>query len=127
MRASTPGDRGAILRAIAGIAVGCATLLAAAAPAAAQSAPHPTTSEGETPALPQGAATIRGTVLDHDLAGATGHLTVALYALLPDGRPGLDRTTTTADGSFVFANVSSEAGIVYLLGVEYRGVPYGER
>lgn len=92
-----------------------------------QASPHPTTAVGGPSSLPQGDGTIRGVVADADHPTATGGLTVALYALQPNGTPGIGSTQTAPDGSFEFRGVSSDPAIVYLVGARYEQVPYGER
>jgi len=92
-----------------------------------QAAPHPSVPTGGPSSIPPGDGTIRGVVTDADHPGATGGLTVALYALQPDGTPGIGSTQTAPDGSFAFSAVSSESAIVYLVGVRYQRVPHGER
>ena len=57
----------------------------------------------------------------------TAGLEVVLYALAADGTPGLSRGETGPDGEFSFTGVSGEPEIVYLVGVRYLDVPYGER
>lgn len=98
-----------------------------AAGAQAQGSPHPAMGAGGPSSLPTGDGSIRGAIVDEANPGATADLPVALYALQPDGTPGLGSTKTGADGSFEFADVASDPGIVYLVGVRYEEVPYGER
>jgi hypothetical protein len=98
-----------------------------AAGAAAQQNPHPTTPTGGPSSLPSGTAVIRGVIADGKFPGATAGLTVALYALQPDGTPGIGSTQTAVDGSFSFKDISNDATIVYLVGTRYGLVPYGER
>ncbi len=95
--------------------------------ASAQQNPHPTTPTTGPSSLPGGHGVVRGVVVDPENPTATGDLTVALYALQPDGTPGIGSTRTAPDGSFAFEAVSSDPTIVYLVGVRYAGVPYGER
>jgi len=99
-----------------------ALLLAAAALATAGAA-----RAQEAPAgLPPGAGTLRGRIV-REAPGAVGGLPVVLYAMPPDGDPGLGRTVSGADGSFVFEGVASEPGIAYLVGVRADDLPYGTR
>jgi len=100
--------------------------LAVAGAAWGQAAPHPVAPSGLS-SLPAGDGVLRGVIVDAESPGATGDLTVALYALQPDGTPGVGSTRTAADGSFEFTGVSSDPAIVYLVGVRYELVPYGER
>jgi len=59
--------------------------------------------------------------------GETAGLPIVLYALAPDGTPGLSRSETGADGRAVFSELSTDPGIVYLIGARYREIPFGER
>ncbi len=93
----------------------------------AQSAEQVTKPAAEVPALPTGAGTIRGRVVHPDEPAAGAELAIALYALRPDGRPGLGGTRSDANGRFEFANVSEDPGTVYLVGTQYRDVPFGRR
>ncbi len=113
----------AFARVVAALVVAIATF----GDAAAQQTPHPATPIGGPSSLPAGSARIRGIVVDASNPGATGDLTVALYALQPDGTPGTGSTKTAADGSFAFAGVSNDPAIVYLIGTRYELVPYGQR
>ena len=105
----------------------CACVIGIAGAAWAQGSPHPTVPTEGPSSIPPGDGTIRGVVTDADHPGATGGLTVALYALQPDGTPGIGSTETAPDGSFAFAGVLNDAAIVYLVGVRYHLVPHGER
>jgi hypothetical protein len=105
----------------------CAGILTFTSLASGQPSPHPTTPTGGPSSLPPGDASLRGVVADADHPAATGDLTVALYALQPDGTPGIGSTQTSAEGSFAFPGLSNNPAIVYLVGVRYRGVSYGER
>jgi hypothetical protein len=108
--------------------VACAALgLAISGTTAAQQNPHPTPLAGGPSSLPAGTATIRGVLLDASDPENTRDLPVALYALQPDGTPGIGSTKTESDGSFEFTSISNDPAIVYLVGVRYAEVPYGER
>lgn len=97
------------------------------ATAAAAQNPHPVTPTDGPSSLPMGPGAIRGVVADAATPGATGGLTVALYALQPDGTPGIGSAQTAADGSFAFEQLAVDPAIVYLVGIRYAGIPYGER
>jgi hypothetical protein len=120
---AAPVTRGAVALVAATALLVCVS----GSPVAAQIAPHPTTGGSSIPSVPAGAATIRGRVVDPDRSGATGGLDVALYALGADGTPGLAQAKTGPDGGFSFTGVSGDPGIVYLVGVRYAEVPYGQR
>ena len=51
---------------------------------------------------------------DPDLSVADRNL--ALYALEPNGMPGLANAVTDADGRHAFTGISNAPGIVYLVG-----------
>lgn len=112
----------------AGVAsLALAALLGPAGAPSAQPNPHPITPDAGPASLPSGPGTIRGVVLDEDAPGQTAGLTVALYALQADGTPGLGSAETRANGHFVFEGVADDPSIVYLVGVRYAGIPWGER
>ena len=92
-----------------------------------QAPSHPAMPLSGPSSLPSGEATLRGQVTDPDHPGATAALTVVLYALQPDGTPGIGSAQTASDGSFAFTAISNDPGIVYLVGVRYELIPYGER
>jgi len=54
-------------------------------------------------------------------------LSIALYALAPDGSPGLANGQTDAQGRFSFEGISTDPEIVYLIGASYREIPFGQR
>lgn len=77
--------------------------------------------------VPTGDGVITGRVV-HDPPGPVeGNLGVILYALSPSGEPGLRQTQTDASGAFRFEGVSSDPGVVYLIGTRVAGVPFGSR
>lgn len=74
-----------------------------------------------------GPATVRGRVVhDHGTANVGG-LPVVLYAISPDGPPGLRETVTDADGAFRFASIGNDPATIYLLGTRYAEIPFGLR
>jgi hypothetical protein len=54
-------------------------------------------------------------------------LSIALYALAPDGTPGLTDGVTDSEGSITFSGISNDPEIVYLVGARYADIPFGER
>lgn len=54
-------------------------------------------------------------------------IAIALYALSADGTPGFASGETNAQGLFIFTGVSSDPGIVYLVGARFEEIPFGER
>jgi hypothetical protein len=66
-------------------------------------------------------------VVDPSGSAEIGGRSLALYALAPDGTPGLGGGETDADGRFVFEDLSTDPQIVYLVGARYAEIPFGER
>ena len=98
-----------------------ALLVAACALAAAGGAPAQ-----ETPGLPPGTGTLRGRIV-RETPGELGGLPVVLYAIPPDGDPGLGRAVSDASGSFAFEGIASAPEVSYLVGVRADDLPYGTR
>jgi len=117
--------RGRMRRLAGGVIAWLAVL--AAGGAIAQAPPQVTAPGGEVPPVPSGEGTIRGSIVLPGDPSAGADLPVALYALRPNGQPGLSGSHTDADGRFVFENVSTDASTVYLVGTQYREVPFGHR
>ena len=102
--------------------IACA-LLASMALALLPTAAH--AQDGAT-ALPVGDGTLRVSVVRHD-GGELAGLPVVLYALPPDGEPGIGRGDTDAAGRYAFEGVSSDPSTVYLVGVRADDLPFGSR
>ena len=99
-----------------------ALLLAACALAAAGGAP----AQEAAPGLPRGTGTLRGRIV-RETPGELGGLPVVLYAMPPDGDPGLGRAVSDASGAFVFEGIASAPEVSYLVGVRADDLPYGTR
>jgi hypothetical protein len=84
-------------------------------------------SASEISDVPAGPGTLRGRVVHRGRDGAGAGLSVALFALGADGRPGVRRTQSGPDGAFVFEKISNDPETVYLLGVRYAGVAFSRR
>lgn len=113
-----------------GAALFLAALVSAlAAPAAAQapSAHSGTGAAATVPPLPSGNGRIVIEVVGRADGSARPGVDLALYALSPDGAPGLASGVTGADGAFTFEGVSTAEGITYLAGAQYEGIPFGQR
>jgi hypothetical protein len=82
---------------------------------------------GTAPALPSGEGRLTVQVVDPSGSAEIGALSLALYALSPDGTPGLGAGETDAEGRFVFEDLSTDPQIVYLVGARYAEIPFGER
>jgi hypothetical protein len=54
-------------------------------------------------------------------------VSIALYALSSDGTPGFANGETNAEGVFTFTGISTDPGIVYLVGARFQEIPFGER
>lgn len=105
-------------------------LLGLGLPAAAQHAGE----VGSAPPPPAGpgSLTVQLVAEDAPAAGAGDPaalegLSIALYALAPDGTPGFAGGETDAAGRHVFEGLSTDPGIVYLVGARYADIPFGER
>lgn len=102
----------------------CIAALALASVAAAQ---H-TGSGTQVPDVPAGPGTIRGEVVNPDDPARVGDVEILLYALPPDGMPGLRRAKSDAQGKFAFEGIANDANTAYLVGARYAEIPYpGER
>ena len=77
--------------------------------------------------VPAGPGTLRGRVVHPDREGAGADLTVALFALGADGRPGVRRVQSGPNGEFEFDRISNDPRTIYLLGVRYEGIPFSLR
>jgi len=77
--------------------------------------------------VPAGSATLRGRVVHERREGAGADLTVALFALGADGRPGVRRVQSGPNGEFAFERISNDPKTVYLLGVRYGEIPFSLR
>lgn len=98
-------------------------LLLLAPPVAAQT--HGDVDGAEVGPLPPGDGVIEVRIQRSRGASPAG-LDVMLYALPPDGAPGLARARSGPEGRAVFEGVSADPAIPYLVGVRADGVPYGE-
>jgi hypothetical protein len=77
--------------------------------------------------VPAGPATIRGRVVREGESTGVGGLPVVLYALPPNGVPGLRGLVTDEAGAFAFESIANDPAIVYLLGARYAEIPFGTR
>jgi len=98
---------------------------ALAASALAQQALPPAHAAGEEmpPDVPSGDARIVGRVVQGEASTPVPGVEVVLYALSPDGTPGLRRARSDANGAYAFERVSSAANIAYLVGARYQEIP----
>ncbi len=108
-------------------------LLLGAAPVGDAIAQAPSPHDGAAPAassvppLPRGDGQMTVEVVLRGSGEPAPGVDVALYALSPDGTPGLGSGTTDAAGRFTFEGISTSPGITYLAGANYEGIPFGER
>ncbi len=101
--------------------------LSVVASAGAQIPPGGAGAEGAISDVPSGPGVILVQVVhSEDPAKAEG-LDVALYALAPDGTPGLRSGVTDASGTARFEDVSTASDVVYLVGARYLDIPFGRR
>lgn len=82
---------------------------------------------GNAPPPPPGDGRLTVQVRHPSEPAETVGLPIVLYALSRDGTPGLARSETGPDGRAVFTDISTDPGIVYLIGARYREIPFGER
>ena len=82
---------------------------------------------GTAPPPPAGDGTIAVQVVNPDAPKDVAGLPIALYSLGTDGIPGFTKGETDDAGRVRFSNLSSDPGIVYLVGARYREIPFGER
>jgi hypothetical protein len=80
--------------------------------------------EGLAPDVPPGPARIEGVVRRSETGAPVAGIEVAVYALTAEGVPGLRRTTSDAEGRFVFANVANDPAIGWLVGARFEGVAF---
>ncbi len=99
--------------------------LSLAFPARAQeAAPAPAEAAAEAPPdVPSGDARIEGRVLQGDADRPVPGVEVVLYALSPDGTPGVRHAKTDASGTYAFEGVSNAATVAYLVGARHQGIP----
>lgn len=84
-------------------------------------------SANNTPPPPAGPGALTVEVVHPTDVAETAGLSLALYALTPDGMPGFKGGETGADGRFTFEGISNDPGIIYLVGARYKEIPFGER
>jgi hypothetical protein len=77
------------------------------------------------PPAGNGALTVR--VLHEAEPSEAAGIAIALYALSADGTPGFANGETNAEGVFTFDGISTDPGIVYLVGARFKEIPFGER
>ena len=93
----------------------------------AQSGAQVTGPGGGVPDLVPGDGIVRGRIVLPEGVQTGADLEIILYALQANGQPGLRRGQADESGFFSFENVSSDPSTVYLLGTQYKDVPFGQR
>jgi hypothetical protein len=109
--------RRALLAASLGFALASSSIAQHALP------PAPAAHGESAPDVPAGDARIEGRVVQGDASTPVPDVEVILYALSPDGTPGLRRARSDANGAYAFERVSSTADVAYLVGARYRDIP----
>jgi len=122
-RVPPPRGTRSIRPSIVAALIGAWLCLAAAGPAWAQHSGDP----GNAPPPPPGPGELTVQILTDEDGAAREGLAIALYALAPDGTPGLANGVTDAEGRLTFRGISNDPGIIYLVGARYAGIPFGER
>lgn len=82
---------------------------------------------GQAPPPPPGPGSLVVELVSEEPGLSLEARDLALYALDPNGMPGLANGVTDADGRHVFAGISNDPGIVYLVGARLGDIPFGER
>lgn len=83
--------------------------------------------ESQVGDVPSGSGVIAGRVVHAGGGDRAVGLDLALYALQPDGSPGLREGATGPGGEFRFEGVSADPSVVYLIGARFAGIPFGRR
>ena len=115
-----------------------ATLVMLTAVSTSAGGAGPSTPPGEFPGMaaraldsiagvPAGPAAIRGRVVHERESAGVGGIPVVLYALPPDGVPGLRGMLTDETGAFRFESIADDPATVYFLGARYGEIPFGVR
>ena len=102
------------------------SLLLIAWSATQAAAQHPGTGTSAPPPPPGNGRLTVQILHPADPSQAAG-IDLALYALSPDGTPGFVGGQTDAQGRFTFTGISTDPGIVYLIGARFHEIPFGER
>jgi len=119
------GDTTGCIRCLLGrlMPIVVAALLLSTTQATAQ---HPNAgSTAPPPPTGNGSLTVR--VLHEANPAEAAGIAIALYALSSDGTPGFANGETNAEGVFTFTGISTDPGIVYLVGARFQEIPFGER
>lgn len=82
---------------------------------------------GQAPPPPPGPGTLEVELVTDEPGLSLAARDLALYALDPNGMPGLANAVTDADGRHAFTGISNDPGIVYLVGARVGDIPFGER
>ena len=82
---------------------------------------------GQAPPPPPGPGELVVELVTDEPALSLEGRDLALYALDPNGMPGLANGVTDAEGRHVFSGISNDPGIVYLVGARVGDIPFGER
>ncbi|MAI78945.1 MAG: hypothetical protein CL917_08395 [Deltaproteobacteria bacterium] len=90
-----------------------------------QQVTSPSTGQVGPPA--PGPGVIRARVIAAEPGQTIDNLPLVLYALQPDGSPGLANAETNLSGEYVFTNLNNSPDVIYLLGTRIAEVPFGKR
>lgn len=82
---------------------------------------------GQAPPPPPGPGTLVVELVTEEPGLSVADRDLALYALDPNGMPGLANAVTDAEGRHAFTGISNDPGIVYLVGARVGDLPFGER
>ncbi|MAI26733.1 MAG: hypothetical protein CMN75_11920 [Spirochaeta sp.] len=104
------------------------TLLSLCASAALGQIPQQVTGPDGSVGPPEpGPGSIQVRILPAQPGDPVGGLPLVLYALQPDGRPGLVSGDTDDAGEFLFTNLNNSPDVTYLIGTRNKKIPFGQR
>ncbi len=109
------------------LALLCGLLALCALPATGQIPEQVTSAPAEVSPPPPGSGNIHGRLLSDDSTVSVAGLPIVLYALGADGSSGLAKTQSDDAGGFDFNAISTDPGMVYLVGTQRSGVPFAQR
>ena len=101
------------------------TLLSLCASAALGQIPQQVTGPDGSVGPPEpGPGSIQVRILPAQPGDPVGGLPLVLYALQPDGRPGLVSGDTDDAGEFLFTNLNNSPDVTYLIGTRNKKIPF---
>lgn len=112
---------------VAPLAIAFAIMLPFALAIATQAAAQHSGAASSAPPPPAGNGALTVRILHRANPAEAAGISIALYALSSDGTPGFAAGETNAEGVFTFTGISTDPGIVYLVGAHFQQIPFGQR